>query len=352
MQKQRIWYLDYLRIIAILGVITIHVSTSLNFYQQDYQGLNWQLLNLFDGVSRISVPLFIMISGALFLDPAFDLTLKKLFKKYLAKIAVVYGFWQVFYCSWAYYSKGYDLLTVVKYLVASYDHLWYLPMIAGLYLVTPFLRKIVRNRQLLEYYLLLALIFASVLPTLLDLLNNYPFPIKHLKDLSQSLMRFLGKMNVKLVMGYSGYYVAGYYFSRAHLTKKHLYLVQVLGVIGATVTAVLSGYLTVLTGKLKLDFYSYTSFFTLLAATAVFLTLSQLKPLPRWEGPLKEVSQSVLGIYLLHPLVLFYLSKTSLWTVTLKWSWLLPAAVLTVFFLTLALVYLLRKSSFLRRYLL
>lgn len=33
--KQRVAYLDYLRLVAILGVITIHVATSLNFYRQD-----------------------------------------------------------------------------------------------------------------------------------------------------------------------------------------------------------------------------------------------------------------------------------------------------------------------------
>lgn len=32
---QRVAYLDYLRLVAILGVITIHVATSLNFYRQD-----------------------------------------------------------------------------------------------------------------------------------------------------------------------------------------------------------------------------------------------------------------------------------------------------------------------------
>ncbi|MEK0396235.1 hypothetical protein WNX13_03655 [Lactobacillus delbrueckii] len=53
--KQRVAYLvaylDYLRLVAILGVITIHVATSLNFYRQDYASLNWQILNFWDGLS-------------------------------------------------------------------------------------------------------------------------------------------------------------------------------------------------------------------------------------------------------------------------------------------------------------
>ena len=58
--KQRVAYLvaylDYLRLVAILGGITIHVATSLNFYRQDYASLNWQILNFWDGLSRFCVP--------------------------------------------------------------------------------------------------------------------------------------------------------------------------------------------------------------------------------------------------------------------------------------------------------
>ena len=81
--KQRVAYLvaylDYLRLVAILGVIIIYVATSLNFYRQDYASLNWQILNFWDGLSRFCVPVFIMISGAIFLNPDFDLSWEKLF---------------------------------------------------------------------------------------------------------------------------------------------------------------------------------------------------------------------------------------------------------------------------------
>lgn len=36
-------------------------------------------------------------------------------------------------------------MTVAKFLIGSYDHLWYLAMIAGLYLVTPLLRPLARR---------------------------------------------------------------------------------------------------------------------------------------------------------------------------------------------------------------
>lgn len=77
--KQRVAYLDYLRLVAILGVITIHVATSLNFYRQDYASLNWQILNFWDGLSAFACR-FYMISGAIFLNPDFDLSWKGFLK--------------------------------------------------------------------------------------------------------------------------------------------------------------------------------------------------------------------------------------------------------------------------------
>lgn len=215
--KQRVAYLDYLRLVAILGVITIHVATSLNFYRQDYASLNWQILNFWDGLSRFCVPVFIMISGAIFLNPDFDLSWEKLFKKYLRRIVVSYLIWQLIYCGWYYFAKGGDLVTVAKFLIGSYDHLWYLPMIAGLYLVTPLLRPLARRRQLLEYYLLLALLFAWLLPTGLDLIRLWPNPPKHMADALAAFKRLLGKLDLQTVMGFGGYYMAGYYFSQAHM---------------------------------------------------------------------------------------------------------------------------------------
>lgn len=209
-RKQRIDYLDYLRLVAIFGVITVHVATSLNFYHQDYAGLNWQILNFWDGLSRFCVPVFIMISGALFLNPNFELNRDKLFNKYLRRIVTAYVIWQLIYCGWYYFAKGSDLVTVARLLLGSYDHLWYLPMIAGLYLVTPLLRPIARRRQLLEYYLLLALLLAWILPTCLALARLWPNAPKHLALATAALSRLLGKLNVKIVMGYGGYYMAGF----------------------------------------------------------------------------------------------------------------------------------------------
>lgn len=257
--------------------------------------------------------------------------------------------WQLIYCSWYYFAKGSDLVTVAKLLLGSYDHLWYLPMIAGLYLVTPLLRPIARSSELLKYYLALALAFAWILPTGQALCRLWPNAPKHLGDAVSAVRHLLSKLNVATVLGYGGYYMTGYYLGQAHLDRRNLLLVQILGLAGATIG--LTGWLTAKAGHLRLALYSYNSFFVLLESCAVFLSLQALKPQAWSEEGLRELAASVMGIYLIHPLLIYYLGKTPLWQLALRNAAWLPLLVVLVFASSLAIVWLLRRSSFLARWL-
>ncbi len=57
--KDRILYIDMLRIISVLAVITINTSGSL------FKNINvdWMAANLYDSFSRWSVPVMVMVSG-------------------------------------------------------------------------------------------------------------------------------------------------------------------------------------------------------------------------------------------------------------------------------------------------
>ena len=76
---QRLWNLDILRIVAISAVVVIH--TTQNMSKLDVTGLDWAVLNVYDGLVRWAVPVFVMISGVLFLNPAKEQPLKKLYTK-------------------------------------------------------------------------------------------------------------------------------------------------------------------------------------------------------------------------------------------------------------------------------
>lgn len=73
--KNRIFYLDILRVIACLSVIMIHSSAE--YVTNDIGSFNFWIGNLFDSLTRIGVPIFVMISGALMLDKNYQYETKK-----------------------------------------------------------------------------------------------------------------------------------------------------------------------------------------------------------------------------------------------------------------------------------
>ena len=80
----RIYYLDILRVIACISVIMIHSSAE--YVIKDIGSFNFWIGNILDGLSRIGVPLFVMISGTLLLDKNYKFDKKKLMEKFLKDI--------------------------------------------------------------------------------------------------------------------------------------------------------------------------------------------------------------------------------------------------------------------------
>ena len=78
--KTHIAYFDVLRVIAILAVIVLHVAVK-PFGNTDVFSFTWEMANMWEGLVRWGVPVFVMISGALFLDPTREISFHKLYSK-------------------------------------------------------------------------------------------------------------------------------------------------------------------------------------------------------------------------------------------------------------------------------
>jgi surface polysaccharide O-acyltransferase-like enzyme len=99
MQKlARSYHLDILRIIAIFSVLLMHTAghTS-SFFQNSPQTFTYQFLSIFDTATRFAVPVFVMISGALFLDSNKVLSTKKLYRKNILRLVIAFFFWSLIY---------------------------------------------------------------------------------------------------------------------------------------------------------------------------------------------------------------------------------------------------------------
>lgn len=203
-------YADAVRTIATIAVVVIHSSGEIvnNFNHTDWN--NWWICNFFNSATRWSVPLFVMLSGSLLLSPTKAEPNSSFFKKRISRVFVPYVFWSVFYFIYTYRDPIYDGTSLPWFDIRNklmttdmYFHLWFISMILGLYLLTPFFRVYLKaaTKQDQEYFILLWFVLVSI--------NSY-----HPKFF---IIKFLGWM------GYCGMYVLGYYLKEYGLPYRKLF---------------------------------------------------------------------------------------------------------------------------------
>ncbi|MGX8694627.1 MAG: acyltransferase [Methanobrevibacter sp.] len=89
MSKTRIFYLDELRALAIIGIIFCHASVS--FVYNDIGSSQLYISAFFDCFRDFSIPIFVMISGSLLLNR--NDSFKDFFKRRLSRLLIPFLFW-------------------------------------------------------------------------------------------------------------------------------------------------------------------------------------------------------------------------------------------------------------------
>ena len=303
--EQRDIWPDILRIVAVFAVVVLHTGVE-HFYRIDTRTATWQICNLCESLGRFCVPVFIMVSGHFLLDPDREYTLKKLYGVKILRLATAYLFWSVFYVLtdyWFALKYGHDVkLTCSVFFreaVAGKYHLWFLPMMAGLYMVTPVLRHIVRSETVTVYFLALSLVFVFAVNTL-DLI-----PVFH-----DTVTPEIERLDFKLAAGFSGYYVLGFWLARHELKPAARKGVYLAGILAALATAAINGAIGYQLHRPGEWMFGTLILNTLLASAAVFVfcryQFRDWRPGPgvrKLTGLLEKWS---FGIYLVHLFVLAY----------------------------------------------
>lgn len=83
-------YLDNLRIVAAIAVVFLHLSNVCldRFYDSDATMQN-VLLVLINTITRFAVPVFVMITGTLLLNPRRIITYDNVFGKYIWRMLLI-----------------------------------------------------------------------------------------------------------------------------------------------------------------------------------------------------------------------------------------------------------------------
>jgi surface polysaccharide O-acyltransferase-like enzyme len=348
---------DLIRALAILLVIVTHadhfpVPVSPFYFQiSGEQVWHWWVVNVYDSMALTCVPLFVMLSGALLLNPSkVDEPLNIFFRKRLKRIGLPLIFWGMVYFVWRRFAD-HEVLTfdsiwrgflgVGQY---PYYHFWFFYMLIGLYLVAPILRVVVAHAgsRTLGYFMLLWFLGTAVVPLLGGFasvwLSSYFF----------------------IIPGWAGYFVLGAYLRTVRLRSKILCAFLFLGFMW---TAVGNWFVTSssgATGYIGTVFTNYLSANLILASSALFLLLCAAPTdhlenrFPRAYRALRRVGQDSFAVYLLHPMVLDVLGERGLFgsnlgIVTLNPILGIPLLSLVTLVICLGIIWLLRKVPMLKR---
>ena len=290
-------YISHLRLIATFAVILLHTAA---LYVGQFKMIpltDWEVANFIDAACRFCIPIFLMISGALFLDK--DEDLKTFLSKRLKRILLPFIFWALFYFIINNYEKfsHASLSNIVQnfgiylYKTASNDHFWYIYLIIGLYLFIPVLRKwtVHSSKQEMIYFLV---IWAVTL-----------FITKH-------TAKYFPNIELQYFSNYIGYLVLGHFLDK-HINfsdnrSKTLYLILFL--LGVIITYLATSILSIKFNELIRHFYAYLAPNVVLASVGLYLFVKslQIKTSSRF---LSMADKASYGIYLIHILILGFVNK-------------------------------------------
>lgn len=348
----RLAYADLLRAFATLAVILLHLAGS-QMSAVSVSSAAWRVFNLYDGLVRWCVPVFVMLSGMFMLDTKRSLPLSKLLLHNCLRILICLFFWSGIYAVAGYMLAGgsftfqglwQSILSALK--GSTHYHLWFLYMILGLYLVTPVLRAFCdgADRGDFHWFFLLCFLFASLLPTAFRLWPNSTAVVRVWYD----------RLNIQLVMGYVGYYVAGYYLREFVIGRITEAVIYVLGILGAIVTVWGTAVLSRQADGLVDVFYDYFSPNVAAFSVAVVVLFRYVLGVSEERSRrqrLSGVAKISFGIYLSHDLFIMILRFLGVTTLSFSPVAAVPVLSAVVFLCSFALAWLLSRIPFVGRWL-
>jgi len=292
--KSSVMWIYNARILAVVMVVLGH-SVNDDFEKATLGSANWWIDCVILVMRRWSVPVFLMVSGGLLLDPSKTESFRTFYRKRASRILLPLLFWSAIYTGWTALRmirqpEGLDPWVLVKNLAngVPYYHLWYIYMLIFLYLFTPFYRMVVRSATRKQLWFLVAIGFSMVCVSL-----GY----EHFAKATPGL--FIGGFTA-----FTPFFFLGYLLKTTKFDPSIKWLVGIN--IAATATGSVGAFL--LTRSQGPEVASY--FYQFLSLPVIAMSASMFLLLKRWQRPLlgesftRKLGSSTFGIYLAHAGVL------------------------------------------------
>lgn len=345
MNKNRILYIDIIKVLAIFLVIFNHshwyIGTSINNITRDIYYLLYSLC-------KTAVPLFIMISGTLNLKK--EITYKDIFIKRICRIFIPLLFIIIIT---VFANKGTIIdfiktLFIDKYLDKNIYWLWYLYLMIGLYLITPLLQKMIKNFKNKDY-----IIFFTITILLVGLIDTFPSVFKLFFNEFMELKKDFtaGLFTVPL-----GYYVGGYYLDNLKLEKKYLIICTITLIFSIIMEFFILKY-GINTGMHYDELLSYKHFLVAISAICVFIIIKYIFNNYRKDNLFSKTiiytSNAVFGIYLFHVYLVQFLKNNSLFIMINDLYPLLSVILLDLVVIVILAIYfnIIKKNKYIKKFL-
>lgn len=269
--KPKIEWIVVLRALTCMAVVALHAVVV------RIENQNYKLATILEPLVRYAVPVFIMITGSLLLDPKRDVPLKKIVQ-YILRMLCVLGVLGVVFCviEPIYCQNPNLIIDNLRALVRgdlSY-FMWYIYALIGLYIVTPILRQFVAHTDLktAKFVLVALFVLTNLIPSI-----NYIFRF-------QITSFFLENLNLIFV------YLMGYYIVYTNLFNEFVYY------IGGLISIIV-GVAAFILGVSEFVFWE-------LEGMAIIKLFSSCRIKIKNNKVINLVSKYSFGIYLTHPFLL------------------------------------------------
>jgi surface polysaccharide O-acyltransferase-like enzyme len=303
----------------------------------------WWAANVLNSASRWCVPVFLMVSGALLLDPRRIERPRDFYRRRMSRVVVPLAVWTAVYLVFraAYLREDITAEGAARDVAAGtpFLQLYFLYVLLGLYLLTPFLKLVLRHTTRR-----MQLGFAGVL-----------LGLGVLDQVVASFAEAGGANVATRFLPFAGYFVLGWVLRDITLDRRGLRLASTGFVLSVMATVALVGLLVRLDGWGDSGRYLYgflsPPVVVMSVAAFVLLRAAGRRWVPDSGGRTTRLSALTFGVYLVHPLVLYPLQLDLLPLPERVWPFLGVAAVQWGVTVTasLLLTLLLRSVPYVRR---
>ena len=303
--KKRIVWMDIARTVAVVFVVVCHVIET-EYYTVRTSSLIisdavWYFENIFFTFGRLGVPLFLMLTGALMLNREYNI--KQFYKKSLLPLFLTTELWTIinyfYYCAQnsAEFSAKNLLYNMTFIRTSPLNHMWYMPMILGVYLVLPFLSKALKDVSFTDILLPLTISFGAF--SIVPIFNAF----------AGEVVSFFPDANLVLNVGFLGglygvMVILGHYIGKENILKKVPSIVIFLIFIISFIFNTLGARYFYLHELFHSDVFGwYTSPFIIIASICLFELIKRID-ITDCPKTISLISKGSFAIYLIHNLVL------------------------------------------------